>query len=343
MVPDLLTFEDALGEVAGDSQPHVLLGNGFSRACRDDIFAYDALFDRANFEVLSPHARDAFDRLETTDFEVVMRSLRQAGKLIDLYQKENKALADQLTSDADGLRDVLVSAIAGSHPERPADIEEGAYAACKRFLAHFRRIFTVNYDLLLYWALMQNEIEPNVPCDDGFRKPEDDVDAGYVTWEPENTYQQNVYYLHGALHIFDAGVEIQKFTWVNTGIRLIEQVRTALQQNLYPLFVAEGESSQKLERIRHSDFLSKAQRSLLNLGGSLFTYGHSLAENDSHILRLIAKSKVKQLFVALYGDPESVANQEIVGRAEGLAVLRPAAKPLTVQFYDAQSASVWGG
>lgn len=290
-MPDLLTFEDALGEVAGGRQPHVLLGNGFSRACRDDIFAYDALFDRANFEALSPHARDAFDRLGTTDFEVVMRSLRQAAKLIDLYQNENKALADQLTSDADGLRDVLVSAIAGSHPERPADIEEGAYAACKQFLARFHRIFTVNYDLLLYWALMQNEIEPDVPCDDGFRKPEDDVDAEYVTWEPENTYQQNVYYLHGALHIFDAGVEIQKYTWINTGIRLIEQVRTALQQDLYPLFVAEGESSQKLERIRHSDFLSKAQRSLLSLGGSLFTYGHSIAENDSHILRLIVKSK----------------------------------------------------
>ena len=127
------------------------------------------------------------------------------------------------------------------------------------------------------------------------------MDAEYVTWEPENTYQQNVYYLHGALHIFDAGVEIQKYTWINTGIRLIEQVRTALQQNLYPLFVAEGASSQKLARIRHSDFLSKAQRSMLGLGGALFTYGHSLAANDSHILRLIVKSKVKQLFVGIYG------------------------------------------
>lgn len=81
---------------------------------------------------------------------------------------------------------------------------------------------------------------------------------------------------------------------------------------------------------------------MLSLGGSLFTYGHSLAENDSHILRLIVKSKVKQLFVSIYGDPESVANQEIVGRAEGLANLRPAQKPLAVQFYDDESANVWG-
>ncbi len=340
-MPELLTFEQALAGVAGDKQPHVLLGNGFSRACRDDIFAYEALFDRANFEDLSPHARNAFDRLQTTDFEVVMRALRQAATLIELYQSENQALADQLKADADGLREVLVSAIAGSHPELPADIEPEAYMACKEFLARFNRIFTVSYDLLLYWALMQSEIEPNVRCDDGFRKPEN-VNAEYVTWEPENTYEQNVYYLHGALHIFDAGVEIQKYTWINTGIRLIEQVRSALQQNLYPLFVAEGKSARKLERIRHSDFLSKAQRSMLNIGGTLFTYGHSLAENDSHILRLIVKSKVKQLFVGIYENPESVANQETIRRAEELAHQRPASKPLEVQFYDAGSAQVWG-
>jgi len=333
--------EQALSMLGDDTRPHVLLGNGFSRACRDDIFAYDALFDRADFAALSPHARSSFEALDTTDFEVVMRSLRQAAILVQLYEADETPLAAQLAGDAGGLREVLVSAIASSHPARPGDIANRAYEACKHFLAHFHRIFSVNYDLLLYWALMQSEIEPHVPCDDGFRKPDDDS-ASYVTWEPENSYQQNVYYLHGALHIFDSGSEIQKYTWISTGVPLIDQVREALQNNLYPLFVAEGDSDKKLERIRHSDFLSKAHRSFLNIGGALFTYGLSFATNDAHIFRLILKSKVRQLFVGLYGDVDSPPNQAIVERAEALAASRANTKPLAIHLYDASSAGVWG-
>jgi hypothetical protein len=65
---ELLTFQDALARAPANKQPHLLLGNGFSRACRNDIFAYDALFDRADFNRLSPSARQAFEALETTDF-----------------------------------------------------------------------------------------------------------------------------------------------------------------------------------------------------------------------------------------------------------------------------------
>lgn len=36
------------------------------------------------------------------------------------------------------------------------------------------------------------------------------------------------------------------------------------------MFVAEGTSPQKLDRIRHHAYLSKAERSLTNIGGSLF-------------------------------------------------------------------------
>jgi hypothetical protein len=115
---------------------------------------------------------------------------------------------------------------------------------------------TLNYDLLLYWAQMHNE-EGNEPSsDDGFRKPEDDYDAAYVTWESGNSHKQNTWFLHGALHLFDAGTEIQKYTWVNTGLRLIDQIRDALKRDYFPTFVAEGTSNEKLIRIRHNDYLA---------------------------------------------------------------------------------------
>jgi len=214
------------------------------------------------------------------------------------------------------------------------------YQHCKQFLQHFERIFTLNYDLLLYWTLMQEDIIPNLRCDDGFRKPED-KDAEYVTWEPENTYSQNIYYLHGALHIFDAGSEIQKYTWIDTGIPLMEQIRDALEKNYFPLFVAEGTSEEKLTRIKHSDYLSKAYRSFIPIKGALFIYGHSLSDNDNHILRLIEIGKISQLYVSIYGNPEDENNIKLIQKANALTTARHPRNPLEVFFYDAESAQVW--
>jgi hypothetical protein len=196
--------------------------------------------------------------------------------------------------------------------------------------------------LLLYWALMhQDESSVDIRCDDGFRAA-DDPATDYVTWEVENTNRQNVFFLHGALHIFDAGDELKKYTWARTGVRLIEQIRTALGEHLYPVFVAEGESQRKRDRIRHSDFLSRAYRSFANIGCALFVYGHALAANDDHILRLIERGKTTQLFVSIFGDPDAPANQWIIRRATKIAETRSGRRPLVVEFYDAESAHVWG-
>lgn len=336
----LIDFHTALERVPDGKTPHLLLGNGFSRAFRDDIFAYTALFDRADFGNLSPLARRAFDVLQTTDFEVVMRALRDAATLVEIYAEDRPDIADALRRDANGLREVLVRAIADNHPSYPGELESSHYAACRQFLSHFDNIYTLNYDLLLYWAVMQREISPVVVSDDGFRTPEEGTQE-YVTWEP-GRHRQNIHYLHGALHVFDAGTEVQKYTWTNTGIRLIDQIRDALSRNLYPIFVAEGESSQKYKRIRHSDFLHKAYRSFQEIGNSLFVYGHAMAPNDDHIARLIGRGKVKHLFVGIYGDESSEGNLRIRRKVEGLQGQRDRRNQLSVVFFDAQSAHVWG-
>ena len=78
----LINFDEAVVQASDLGKVHTLLGNGFSRACRDDIFSYDALFDRADFKGLSHHIRDAFDALGTQDFEAVIRTLRHAASLL---------------------------------------------------------------------------------------------------------------------------------------------------------------------------------------------------------------------------------------------------------------------
>jgi hypothetical protein len=337
----LMGFEDALKKAPG--KRHALLGNGFSRALKDDIFAYDALFKRADFSGLSPSARKAFDVLRTTDFEVVMRALRDSAALASLYAASHPDVAKMMAQDAEGLRDLLAETIAKNHPDRPYDIDDEAYKKCRQFLSHFNgNIFSLNYDLLLYWTLMQTELAPpTLDADDGFRQPEDGP-AEYVVWDPSDAFQQNIFYLHGALHLFDAGATLQKMTYSNTGEPLVEQIRRALNKGFFPAIVSEGTSAEKVTKIMHSAYLGRGLRSFGNVTGSLFTFGFAMSENDEHWLKRIGKGKIGLLAVGLYGDPDSDANAAIRHRAESLRATRRGRNGLDVVFYDAKSAAVWG-
>ena len=331
----LLTFQAALERASNN--PHLLLGNGFSRACRNDLFAYDALFARAK-DHLRPRVMSAFTALDTTDFETVMRGLKQTELLVRAYSPKAKNLAHRLRDDADSLRQVLAEVIASNHPERSIEISDDQFRSCRTFLKNFAKIYTLNYDLLLYWTLMKDDIdELSLKCDDGFRHP-DDGPMEYVVWDLNDPRKQNVFYMHGALHVFDAGDEVQKYTWSNTGIALIDQIREALETSRYPIYVSEGTSKSKLDRIMHSSYLARGFRSMSQIGGSLFIFGHSLQENDDHVLKCIRNSKVSTVYVSIFGDPSSEDNQAIMNRALSLSSRR---RERRVLFYDAASAAVW--
>jgi len=334
----LISFEDAIKKSKSYPKRHLLLGNGFSIACKPDIFAYRALFEQAAFDRAQPFTRQAFDVLDTRDFEEVMRALRDGARLVRTFAPEQDQIPEAFSKAVHELKEILVTTIARQHPDRPADISAAAYGAARAFLSNFGTIYTLSYDLLLYWALMHDELPPAIDHDDGFRTPEDEP-ATYVTWDVERSDQQNVFYLHGALHLFDAGAELKKFTWINTGIRLIEQVRDALNQDVFPLIVAEGTSQSKKAKIMHSNYLSRGYRSLAKIGGAVFIFGHSLADKDEHILRLIEKGPCKHIFVGVHGDPASQLNKALIQRAQALQAGRERRQ---VAFYDASSAHVWG-
>jgi hypothetical protein len=341
----LIPFEQATSAVKG--KKHLLLGNGFSIALKPDIFTYGSLLDNADFSK-APHLPLLFQLLETSDFEVVIRQLTNAAKIAEFYRGDEELKAE-LLRDSSIAKDALVSVIAKRHPDRPFDVADSQYVACRKFLSHFDHIFTLNYDVLLYWTLMQDEVdELKIRPDDGFRHPENDPDLPYVSWQQAQT--ATVHYLHGALHLFDRGAEITKYTWSKADRPIVEQIRQALMEDRFPLFVAEGTSDQKMEKILHNAYLHKALRSFEACcdpaANSIFVFGHSLAENDHHVLRCIAAGKASHLFVGVHGSPDSPANKSLVANAESIVAsrerLRRGRSPLTMSFYDAGSARVWG-
>lgn len=168
----------------------------------------------------------------------------------------------------------------------------------------------------------------------------------YVTWDAEAAHAQNINFLHGALHLFDYGAQLQKKCWERSGgTPLIDQIREALDEGRFPLFVSEGQSTGKLDRIRHSAYLAKSLRSFRGncdqKKPALFIFGHSLAENDAHVLMQIEKGRCSQVFISLYGDPGNDTNRAIVARAELIQQRRNPRQPLELFFYDAESAHVW--
>ncbi|MEW4571330.1 DUF4917 family protein [Tautonia sp. JC769] len=370
---ETLSFNEALSLTAHQKR-HLLLGNGFSISLFPGCFHYGSLLEEADFSDI-PEVRQAFDLLKTSDFESVIHALRQTMAILPLYHNDSE-LCERLNLHAERLKDIFVRTIAGKHPARPSEITDAQYRSCREFLSYFageRRtgdntggrdlrgyICTLNYDMLLYWTSMHdrlihhdNEGNPSIITlealqhDDGFRSPEDEPEAEYVTWDGEEAYNQCIYYLHGALHLYDYGSRLQKLCWERSGGKpLIDQIRQSLDDGRFPLFVSEGHTDEKFERIRHSGYLHTGLRKFRGAcntqNHTLFIFGHSLAENDAHIFRQISKGRLRSLYVSLYGDPDSEGNLAIRRRAELIAGQRSERYPLEVTFYDAASANVWG-
>ena len=96
----------------------------------------------------------------------------------------------------------------------------------------------------------------------------------------------------------------------------------------------------------HSAYLHKALRSFSSIGGSLFIFGHSLDDNDDHVLGNIPTGRIRDSYVGLHDDSNSTHYQKIIKKARKFGDKRSALlrkKPLNVHFYDASTAKVWGG
>ena len=135
-MPEIITFEQAIADSAQYSKRHLLLGNGFSIACCADIFHYESLFGEADFTNML-EARQVFDALATQDFELAIKSLENGSKLLPIYAPESEETAAIMSNHATQLKDLLLSTIAGNHPENPMSIADEKFWACRRFLNNF--------------------------------------------------------------------------------------------------------------------------------------------------------------------------------------------------------------
>ncbi|MDO8379998.1 DUF4917 family protein [Phenylobacterium sp.] len=339
--PEPITFEQAIAETV-DQTRYLLLGNGFSIAARGS-FSYPSLFRRAG--PFSEPVSALFQDLETEDFERVLDALKP--RVEDIAAPPS--VRQEWKRQEDEVRAAFIQAVQRVHPDNAALMGRDECEQCiTSFLEHFvgrrrpfrkiGRIYTTNYDLLLYWVLARSG--RRLLCYDSHISPVDD--KRYGLWEPEKP--PGLVYLHGALHVYERPGGGQAMLRYDGQRSLIAQAKGRLDRGSFPAIVSEGTSEAKAARIARSAYLKwglKFLRSgLRDRGGVLFTYGHSLDDRDEHLLRHVGTGRIGAIYIGAFGGLE--AQEATIRRwMERWRDARGAGPGLRVYVYDTKTFSPW--
>lgn len=159
------TFQQVVDELDEGLEPALLVANGFSQAWSPAVFNYANLFEKADFGASNVVLRSLFDYFQTFDFEKVMNHLLGAEAVARAYGADNSVI-QKIASDQQVLKDTLIATIGETHPSRPSEVTSAQFTVARTFLARFTKVFSLNYDLLLYWARNQ-ELPPAGFSSDG--------------------------------------------------------------------------------------------------------------------------------------------------------------------------------
>lgn len=336
-------FDDAIERTATRTR-YLLLGNGFSISARA-TFAYQSLYRGAG--KFSPGVEALFQRHETEDFEHVLSVLKS--NLADgATDPETRATWKEQEEE---VRSGFIRSLSSVHPDSSAFMGDDECHACGSFLEHFvgrsrplkvrGRLYTTNYDLLLYWAIVRNG--RRLWCHDSHISPMED--KRYGVWNPEKP--PGVVYLHGALHLYPFGSG-QAMLRYHGDLSLIEQTRRRLNDGRFPVIVSEGTSEAKASRIARSGYLTWAGKYLRSgmrdRNGVLVTFGHGLNDRDAHLIRAIGQGRISTVYVGAWGGLGGSQGPDICQWAERwweARRSRPQDGPLEVRVYDTSKLSPW--
>lgn len=330
MAPEMISFQTALEETKGLDR-NLLLGNGFSIACPGGGFSYKELYEQANFD---PDIQKYFEDDDGINFE---RAIENAASEKD-KQRIIKGLFDAIYS-------VLLKVV--------YEISNETLKSCVAFLDNFQNVFTLNYDILLSWAILKSG-----RFKDGFGSRKK---IKYGAYELKGRSEKsNVFYLHGAIHLFSGNqreiVKIVRRTEGKAGEHLLKEIDGMMTKSReLPVFVAEGSSKDKQKAIRSIDYLKNCHNSLSSMKGNLFIFGHSANKNDKHIYDIILpNTKIKKIYFFVHEPDSCVPGQgtnlaQIEENLKGLNKdfpqnsIGPVKRELTelIQYINTDSAEVW--
>jgi len=263
-------------EIDNGAKNNLLLGNGFSIGVSRS-FSYRSLLSVGKDNGYLHHkVSQLFDELNTSDFEFILDQLMITANI-------NRVIGldfDMPTTYYSSVRDALIHCIRKIHPDFYS-VESKWIKKVAAELSEFKRVFTTNYDLLLYWIV----------ADGGFSKFTDFFWSSGLTFDEFNTdiwgNKTAILYLHGALFLYLDSFYIKKIKRTQD---LLSSIEASLRGGNLPVFVSEGTSNEKLRSIARNSYLSFAFRQLKEVKTGITIFGHSLSPVDNHIVDAIIKN-----------------------------------------------------
>ena len=306
-------------------QATLILGNGFSIGIYEK-FLYNSLWEEAKKQPPCDKTREPLteelcslaEELNTgTNFELLLRQLYTAKVVNEKLKLDAEHIVE---CNYDKLRNALIETIQEIHCEH----NEAKCELSKRidFLKQFNTVFSLSYDLLVYWIInLNNQIEEILfekakpeyyhkqktlkDCwdKDGFNY---DDWAKYREPFPNEKNRTLVFFPHGALHLVQTEngvVEKIKSTKDSDLLSIIERVWLNDSDKKHPLFVAEGNQHEKLRAIQSNTYLNTVYQQILPSSikdNKLVIFGWAMSDVDEHLIQKITSSKPTEIAIGIH-------------------------------------------
>ena len=180
----------------------LIVGNGLSINVWGE-FAYPRLFERANFDRVT---RRLFSDFETQNFETVLEALWHTEKTLSALGRRT----DRVTQLYRAVQSALFQAVRQVHvPWKRVNRQRLQHISDA--LRAYRLVYTLNYDLLTYWAAMQRGA--SLAIRDFFWSDDNTFDISDAGLGDDLT---GLLYLHGGLHLWQDSESGQTGKWTTS-------------------------------------------------------------------------------------------------------------------------------
>ena len=276
----------------------ILIGNGFSCAVWEN-FKEPSLYKKAcdqSEHPLSNEEQDLFTALKTKNFERVLLALSTARMINDKILKEDYPV---IKERYESIKSALGYAVNSVHIPWKDATGSGVLNKIRKELLNYPFVYTTNYDLLIYWAVMSEEKGKGFK--DYFFQSNDNnyFDISNTEIHGDAT---KILYLHGGLHLErnTSGQTIKrKYEEKTKLLDSFGKKSSGGQEETLPLLIAEGDAEDKLKSIYSSDYLSFAYAQFAQHKGALVVFEHSLGDSDQHILDAIKRAKPSRIAISI--------------------------------------------
>lgn len=331
----------------------LIVGNGASISLSNN-FNYNNLFLKAEeLGYLSPEIAKIFSQIGTSNFEAILNQLDITQKinntlsLPDILISQLPIINSAISTSSNQIKTALIETIRSVHPNYTelsiVQNESNDILKLNKFLNQFDYIINLNYDLLIYYIILVNKTE----FIDSFRNTSTGRQNLSFDEDVINTPYGNktkLYYPHGNIVLcVDSNGEEQKIR-CSEGNTLLQEILNTWEgsNQLYPLFICEGTSNEKVKGIYRNYYLTYVYKKILpNLPSNIVCYGWSLSENDEHILKkILSVPKRQKLYISIHKGTKNDTELEAECATIKKRIIKMN-KKTEIHFFDTNDEGCW--